>query len=113
MITEKDLQEAIAECQGTRNPNSSTCIKLASFLTIQDHLFGKKEESTMLNKSEYSFASEPKPKEVIGYSSDTEFAQLINGREPNEVWKIIDELMSVLQAINPRLYNGVLRKIES
>ena len=39
MITEKDLQEAIAECKGKRNPDSSTCIKLAAFLIIQEHLY--------------------------------------------------------------------------
>ena len=44
MITERDLQEAIAECNGERNPNANTCIKLAAFLTIQKEMFGKPEE---------------------------------------------------------------------
>ena len=35
MITEMDLQEAIAECQGKRNPNADTCIKLAAFYIIK------------------------------------------------------------------------------
>ena len=52
MITEKDLQEAIAECQGQRNPNASTCIKLAAFLTIQKELFGKSEQFESVEKSE-------------------------------------------------------------
>ena len=41
MITEKDLLEAIAECQGERNPNANTCIKLAAYYTILDHLSDK------------------------------------------------------------------------
>ena len=41
MITEKDLQDAIAECQGERKPNANTCIKLAAYFTIYDHLFPK------------------------------------------------------------------------
>lgn len=112
MITEKDLQEAIAECQGQRSPNASTCIKLASFLTIQDHLFKKAQEKEQAPA--YSFASSPsvKVEEVISYESDTEFSQLINGREANEIWNIMDELMNVIQATNPKLYNGVMRKIE-
>ena len=42
MIKEEDLQEAIAECQGVRNPNANTCLKLASYYTILDHT--KEEE---------------------------------------------------------------------
>ncbi len=45
MITEHDLQEAIAECQGKRNPDANTCIKLAAFYTIKEHLFPKNIEA--------------------------------------------------------------------
>ena len=44
MITEKDLQDAIAECQGERKPNANTCIKLAAYFTIYDHLFPKEAD---------------------------------------------------------------------
>ena len=46
MITEKDLQEAIAECQGERSPNASTCIKLAAFYTIKEHLYPDQVKNT-------------------------------------------------------------------
>ena len=39
MITEQDLQEAIAECQGERHPNANTCMKLAAFYTIKNELY--------------------------------------------------------------------------
>ena len=54
MITEEELQEAIAECQGQRNPNANTCLKLASYLTILDHQ--KAEEP---HRTTYSFAPPP------------------------------------------------------
>ena len=54
MITEKDLQEAIAECEGQRNPNANTCIKLAAFYTIRQHMFGEDQISEA-----HSFASQP------------------------------------------------------
>ena len=38
---------------------------------------------------------------------------LCGGRQASEIWPIMDELMSVLQATNPRLYAGVMRKIEN
>ena len=118
MITEQDLQAAIAECQGQRNPNAGTCIKLAAFLIIQDHLFPEKsqlakEKSTGQLSYSYSASPDEQVDNSISYSSDTEFSQAIYGRDQAEIWPIIDELMSVLQATNIRLYNGVIRKINA
>ena len=45
MITEKDLQEAIAECIGQRNPNANTAIKLAAFYTIKRELYGEDKDA--------------------------------------------------------------------
>lgn len=113
MITEKDLQEAIAECQGQRNPNASTCIKLAAFLTIQREMYGKNEPDQPITLR-YSYAAEPQEQveTTIDYYSDTEFSKAIDGKSAADIWPIMDELMSVLQATNTRLYNGVMRKIE-
>jgi hypothetical protein len=113
LITEKDLQEAIAECQGQRNPNASTCIKLAAFLTIQREMYGKNEPDQPITPR-YSYAAEPSEQveTTIDYYSDTEFSKAIDGRSAADIWPIMDELMSVLQATNTRLYNGVMRKIE-
>ena len=115
MITEQDLQEAIAECEGTRNPTSSTCLKLAAYYTIQERMYGKKDQFREPTKMIYSFADSPHEQvdTVVEYLSDTEFSKAIRGKKNDEIWPIIDELMSVLQATNPRLYSGVMRKIES
>lgn len=125
MITEQDLQAAIAECQGERNPNANTCIKLAAFYTIKNELYGKSEQLTkdqvlsligdkgFVNRSGYSYA--PSPEEVettITYQSDTEFGRMIQGRPAKEIWPVVDELVSeAVQALNPRLYAAFLRKI--
>ena len=115
MITEKDLQEAIAECQGVRNPNASTAIKLAAFLTIQREMFGKELPAT------YSFAAEqPKTQDdpdsgyqsVVGRFGSSDFLAEIAGKDSRQAWEIMDELMDTLQAIMPRLYNGVMRQID-
>ena len=112
MITEHDLIEAIAECQGERNPNANTCIKLAAFLTIKNELFGKAEQleerTPSFIPSGYSYATGP----TIDYSSDTEFSQIINGKDPSTVWPVIDELMSTIQALMPRLYDGVIQRLQ-
>ena len=100
MITEEDLQEAIAECKGVKNPNANTCMKLASYYTILDHM----------EKPMYSFASEPE--KTFRYESDTLFSQMIQGMKYDEVMAVIDELMTTLSVINPRLYASVIRKLE-
>lgn len=128
MITEQDLQEAIAECQGERNPNANTCIKLAAYYTIRDHLFPA-QDAQLTNQPASSqigdrgfempsgYSSAPPPDEVettIDYYSDTEFGRLIDGRRSSEIWPIVDELVSeAVQVTNPRLYAAFLRKIQS
>ena len=104
MITERDLQEAIAECQGQREPNANTCIKLAAFYTIRKELFGKQD-------AEYSY--DPAPNDVaVEIDSDTDFARLVDGRPQKEIWPVLDELMETLRKMQPRLYYMVMDKLQ-
>lgn len=110
MITERDLQEAIAECQGQRNPNANTCIKLAAFLTIQRELFGAdhfRDDPQMLPVS-YSYAAGP---DVVGEYGDSDFLRAIAGKDSAAMWAVMDELMDTLKMVNERVYNGVMRRI--
>ena len=106
MITEQELHEAIAECQGQRNPNANTCIKLASFYTILDHMAEKPSYSEMPN---YSFANETE--NTVKYQSGTEFADAVHGMDVDEIMSIMDELMSTLSVVNPPLYRSVMRRV--
>ena len=103
MITEHDLLEAIAECQGQRNPNANTCIKLAAYYTILEHLEPKEEG--------YSYSPPPVPT-VSRYTSDTEFGRAVEGKDLDELLPLIDEIMSALSVIQPRMYDAVMRKLE-
>ena len=106
MITEKDLREAIAECQGQRNPNANTCIKLAAYYTILDNI--KKEgEAEEFPMPMYSY-DEPKNER---YYSESEFGQIISEHETADVLKVVDELMETLRVMQPRLYDAFIRKI--
>lgn len=113
MITEHDLQEAIAECQGQRNPNASTCIKLAAFLIIQREMYGETNLFVDANKMapSYSYADEP-IENLVDIQSDTEFAQAVNGRRAEDIWPVMDELIATLQVVNPRLYASLMRQLE-
>lgn len=105
MITEKDLQEAIAECEGARNPNANTCIKLAAYYTIQRELYGEQEQAVSL----------PHPiRETIvaaPYESDTEFGRIVGRLNTHDVLEAMDELVSTVQVLNPPLYDAVIRKL--
>ncbi len=113
LITVKDLQEAIAECQGTRNPDFKTCMKLAAFYTILDHL---QEESgpveANLTERKISPLSFSAPEQVVKFDGAGEFAQAINGLPSETAWSIMVELMGMLQMIEPKLYQAVMRKIQ-
>lgn len=105
MILEQDLREAIAECQGKRNPDANTCIKLAAYFTILQNMYPEQKTEPAF----YQAASGFNP--VIEFDSGTEFSKAVNGRNPSEIMPVIDELMTTLQVLHPRLYDGVLNKL--
>ena len=106
MITKNDIEAAIAECQGKRNPDAKTCIMLAAFYTIRKEMFGEEKQADL--SYSYSPASD---RNTIYIDSDSEFARLIDGRYTDEIMPVIDELMSALQVIQPRLYSAVMGKL--
>ena len=106
MITEYDLQEAIAECEGQRNPNANTCLKLAAFYIIRDKMYPAKQEEREEVMPQYSMSSGP-------IEPTTEFMQVVKEIDQNKLLPIMDELMTTLQALMPRLYDGVIRKLKS
>lgn len=93
LITRQDLLDAIAKCQGQKNPNANTCIKLAAYYTILDH--------TPENKFDYSYASEPL----------SEFKNVISRKNSDGVMSIMDDLMEELQRINPKLYYATMERL--
>ena len=115
MITEKDLTEAIAYCEGKVDPKPKDAILMAACYILMDHLYPSENGVySDDNAPSYSYSAEPEDhiEKTIDYFSDTKFSQVIDGKNANDVWAVMDELMSVLQAINPRLYNSVVYKIE-
>ena len=120
MITEQDLTEAIAECVGKRNPDANTCIKLAAYYTIMRELYGEKNQSADAGNMAPSYSYSPPPtvdldEKTIRYSGDSEFSDIVNGMNINDVLTVIEELMEVLRVANSstgRLYNATLRKLK-
>lgn len=106
MITRHDLEEAIAECEGQRNPTANTCLKLAAFYAIRKELFGDDRVPPQVMQS-YA----PEPIETFDKYGDSDFLDAIQGRGIENVMLIMDELMESMQILQPRIYDSVMRKI--
>ena len=113
MIREQDLHDAIAECMGKRNPDSSTCIKLAAYYTILHELYPgeQKEQMDASIVPARSFAAEPEP-ETVDIEGDSEFARLSRGRFVSDIMPIVSELVEAVRITQPRLYEGLMRRLE-
>lgn len=108
MITEKDLREAIAECQGTRNPNASTCIKLAAYYTILNNLYPEpKEEPVDLGYSMMPSYDEYVP-QIRG---ESEFMNVCSLKPITDVLEVLDEHMEAIKLLYPKEYDSIIEKI--
>ena len=102
MITEKDLTDAIRECESEPiTPNKVS--KLADFYIIYEHLFGRPVDTA------YSYA--PQAEKVIYTDGGNEFLQAVNGKDTEKVVAIIDELMEAVKILQPRMYDGVICRL--
>ena len=111
MITKDDLDAAIAECNGQRKPNADTCIKLASYYTIKDRLYPSQDAPQI--QPAYSYAPPPTAESVIDLDSGTEFSEALKGISPRDAWAKMDELVEALFALNPRLYQKLMRDLNA
>ena len=95
----RELLDAIDECEMGSN-SFQNCQKLAVLYAIYDHLY-----------------SEPMPMQAtvreveIDSYGDSDFLQAVAGKKSEEVWMVIDELMETVRALQPKLYDAVLRKL--
>lgn len=85
--------------------NANTCMKLSAYYILLREKQGKPDTSG------YSSAPAPSVPETVDYYSETEFGQLVQDKPIKDVMSVMDELISVISAIQPRLYNGVIRKL--
>lgn len=110
MIRLDELEEAIAECQGDKNPNANTCIKLAAYYTIKNELYGRPDKPELIG-----YSTEPpqvdNSQQIVDYDGTSDFAQAVNGKPIERVMSVIDELMTALYVDNRAMYRAVLRQL--
>ena len=109
MITEKDLRAAIAECQGARNPNANTCIKLAAFYTILNNLYPEKVEDPV----DVGYSTMPSYDEYLPQiRNDSEFMNVCSQKEITAVLEVLDEHMEAIKLLYPKEYDSIIEKIK-
>lgn len=107
MFTKVELIDAINELEQGKH-SIQNCEKLAAIYTVLDHLYP--DESSEFDRG-YSGSAEPKAESIVGDYGETEFLKAVKYQDSEEMWLLMDELMSTLLVVNPRLYDSVMRKI--
>ena len=102
MFTERELLEAIDECQHSMPKTFTTAEKLAVFYTVLDH---------MQAENGYQMSADPAPEEVVGDYGTSEFYLAVSGKEAKKVWAIFGELMDALKVLNPKLYSRTIERL--
>jgi hypothetical protein len=102
MFSKRELLEAIDELEASP-ATYQNAEKLATFYSLYDHLYVEKEPMSRIESV----------REVkIDRYGDSEFLEAITDKNPEDIWMVMDELMSTLQALNPRLYQATMDRIK-
>jgi len=110
MLERRELEERIAEIKGKRDQTVGEIRDLAAFIIARDDLDKDKAVGSYGDAAPIPTAA-PIVETVIGDHGDSEFLQLIAHRDADHVWAVIDGMMETLKVMEPRLYAGVIRRI--
>ena len=84
--------------------------KLATLYTIKNQM-NKQDPENHSYEQAHSASPAAEMSVDVGRHGDSEFLREVEGKDREQVWGIMDDLMDTLQVANPRVYNGVMRKI--
>ena len=102
MFSKSELLDAIEDLE-MAPATYQNAEKLATFYTLYDHLYVRKEPVSRIESIE---------EVVIGDYGDSEFFQAVMDKKSDDVWMIIDELMETLKVMQPKLYQATIDKIK-
>ena len=112
MVDVREIDGAIAELENSEL--TMTRVKnLAALYVVKNQQIA--EVSSAAKKEErqepvrYYEAAEPSTRAAVGGS---DFLQAVSNVDTSAALNVLDELMSALYVANPKVYNGVMRKLE-
>ncbi len=111
MLDEAEIRKEIArlEYEESSYPNYA---KLADLYVIRDKMQGAENDDKFVGY--YSGAPAPASVEpaTVGEYGDSEFLLAVAGKNPENAWAVVDELMDTLAIVNNKVYNSVMQKIK-
>ena len=76
--------------------------KLATFYQLYDHLYTRREPEKRIESA----------REVtIDRYGGSEFLEVISDQKAEEIWLVMDELMTTIKALQPKLYQAAIDRI--
>lgn len=112
MITEKEIEQAIAECLCEPVTGNKRAV-LADLIIIQDYLFG---EPIARQADQQSYSAPPseitEPETIVETSGDSEFLAAVDGKRAEKIWKLMNELVETVKILHPRMYTTLIDKIQ-
>ena len=102
MFSKNELLDAIDDLE-MAPATYQNAEKLATFYTLYDHLYVREVPKNLVEMT----------REItIDRYGDTEFLKAIDGMNAEKAWKIMDELMSTLMALQRKLYDATIDRIK-
>lgn len=108
-MTKRELDREISEYEDGKL-NRTNARDLASLYIVRDYLFPDTISAAFtapVGVSRDGAATE----ERVGEYGETDFFRAVAGKPAPEAWRVMGELIDALQMVNPRAYNGVMRKL--
>lgn len=102
----KEVEWAISELEQEES-SFPVYAKLANLYTVRSQLLSRAQPQ----EAAYADIGIPIPEPLAPYG-ESEFLQAVSGKDPPAAWSVMDELMDTLKAVNRRVYDSVIRKLE-
>lgn len=90
MISIDEIERTIIELE-SKETSFAVCEKLSYLYIVRDHI---------------------KPSSAAEFRSDSEFMKSLSCKSSASVWKVLDELMTTIKVIQPRLYEATISEIK-
>lgn len=112
MVDVREIDGAIAEIESSEL--TMTRVKnLAALYVVKNQQLADvspaPQKAKLQEPVRYYEAAEPSTKAAVGGS---DFLQAVSNVDTTAALNVLDELMSALYVANPKVYNGVMRKLE-
>lgn len=102
MILQQDLLKGIREMENAPQTYQNMQ-KLATFYTIYEHLYPSNAYQDQIKTVQ---------QEIADYYGDTDFLRLIEGKDAEKLWLLMDELMESVKVLQPRLYDATMQQLK-